>query len=136
MTTNSFAANELSGHSTKENLQTSLSGELVLRKKLAELADQQNNISLYAFDLYMPVVSDMKYFKDTRHFTAAINKWMLQRMVAQDPRFAVSADTVVARGNELWDLTVEYYPTSTCTDIPETCGVFDPALHDPPTMTN
>ena len=67
---------------------------------------------------------------------AAINKWMLQRMIARDPRFAVSADTVVAKGNELWDLIVEYYPTSTCTDIPETCGVFDPALHDPPATTN
>jgi hypothetical protein len=131
-----FFAPPISLARTKENLKTRLSGELVLRKKLADLANQQSSVSLYAFDLYMPVVSDMKYYKDTRHFTAAINKWMLQRMIAQDPRFAVSADAVVARGNALWDLIVEYYPTSTCTDIPETCGVFDPALHDPPTMTN
>jgi hypothetical protein len=131
-----FFASPVSLARSGQDLNDRLSGKLVLRKKLAQLAEQQNNVSMYAFDLYLPVVSDMKYYKDSRHFTAAINKWMLQRMIAQDPRFAVSADTVVAQGNELWDLAIEYYPTSTCTDIPETCGVFEPTLHDQPIMTN
>jgi hypothetical protein len=108
-----------------QDLADRLSGELVLRQKLASLADASDNVSLYAFDLYLPLVSDMKYYKDEGHFTAEINRWLLERMMAKDPRFALNAKDVKAQGEKLWNLAINYRRRSSCVDSPETCGVFD-----------
>ncbi|NND54127.1 MAG: hypothetical protein HKN56_04050 [Gammaproteobacteria bacterium] len=108
-----------------------LAGELALRGRLAELAAQRDNVTLYAFDQYEPLVSDMAYYKDSGHYTASVNRWMLERMVAEDPRFIVTPDNVEAQRQWLWRNAVEHVPYSSCTDAPERCGVFDPQQHSP-----
>ena len=105
-----------------------LSGELALRKALAELASQRDNVTLYAFDHYGPLVSDMAHYKDSGHYTATVNRWMLERMVADDPRFVVTPGNVAAHSEWIWKNAIEHSPYSSCTDVPDRCGVFDPAL--------
>ena len=108
-----------------------LAGELALRKKLATLAAENDNITLYGFDQYEPLVADMAYYKDSGHYTATVNRWMLERMVAEDPRFIVTPGNVDAQREWIWRNAIEHVPYSSCTNAPERCGVFNPALHGP-----
>ena len=102
-----------------------LSNQLAIWKKLAELADTHDNVTLYSFDLYLPLVSDMAYYKDAAHYTAAVNRWMLERMMAHDSRFILSTENVDAYGEELWELAIEHQPYSSCIEMPEACGVWN-----------
>jgi len=113
------------------DLGASLSGQLVLREKLAELSTQANNVSVYAFDLFLPIVSDMAWYKDAGHYSAPVNQWMLDKIAADDPRFRLTPLNSRAMGNELWERALNYRVFSSCVDTPTTCGHIDLAALEP-----
>lgn len=114
-----------------EELGDLLSSQLVLWKKLAELADAKENVSMFGFDLHLPLVSDMAYYKDAAHYTAAVNRWMLERIMARDPRFMLTGLKVVPYGEQLWNLAIEHRPFSSCIDNPMDCGNLDQIVTAP-----
>ena len=103
-----------------------LSAKLALRKKLAALATAHRNVSLYAFDDYQPLVSDMAYYKDPGHYTKGVDRWILERMADSDQRFSITSENVREYGSGLWQLVLDYVPTSSCETSLEICGIFDP----------
>jgi hypothetical protein len=107
----------------------SLSRQMVLRKQLAELGEDHANVTLFAFDHYYSIVSDMAYYKDSGHFAQAISRWMFERMAARDPRFIITTDNVVEHADWLWGQAISHKPYSSCAQQADQCGVFDPAAH-------
>ena len=57
--------------------------------------------------------------------SAAVNRWMLERMMARDSRFILSTENVDAYCEELWELAIEHQPYSSCIEMPEACGVWN-----------
>jgi len=108
-----------------------VSGQFSLRAKLAALAEQRGNVTVFNFDDFYPLVTDMAFYKDTAHFTETVNRWMLERMTAGDQRFRLTTANVVERSNELWQRIIEHLPYSSCEHEPQLCGIFDSAQVDP-----
>ncbi|MEE4184300.1 MAG: hypothetical protein V2J12_00890 [Gammaproteobacteria bacterium] len=104
------------------NLGALLSRELVLRDRLAQLAAQRPNVSLFAFDSYEPIVTDSGHYRDEAHYSPAVGRWMLERIVANDPRFVLTPANVRAHGEQVWRLAIEHEPRSSCTATPHWCG--------------
>lgn len=104
------------------NLGALLSRELVLREQLTALAAERLNVSMFAFDAYEPVVTDSAYYRDEAHYSPAVSRWMFERILAKDLRFAMTADNVHDYTEKVWQLAIEHVPASSCADTPAECG--------------
>jgi hypothetical protein len=102
-----------------------LSGQLVLRQKLAELAERRANASLFVFDAYEPLVADMAYYKDAKHFSQPVSRWVLEQMMAENELFQLQPAQIKDHGERLWSRTLNHVPFSSCESTPNTCGDFD-----------
>lgn len=111
-----------------EDIEGTLSGQLVLRLKLASLAAERANVEVFMFDDYKPIVTDMAYYKDPGHYMKGVDKWMLERMQADDERFVLRPETARKRLQLLWDDVVLHLPRSSCVATPAYCGRLQDAV--------
>jgi hypothetical protein len=108
----------------RADLGSTMQLELALRKRLSKLSKKHTNVSLYIFDDYEPIVANMAYYKDARHYTQAINKWVIARLTEQNTRFLITAEEFDAYAERLLEMVKNYTPFSSCTNQPDACGVF------------